>query len=297
MTAARQPATAGVSLPSGRAAVRRRPLDGRGRTAAFLAHASLALLAALSLFPVVWALLTTFKPANHIYDLAPWSAPTLANYVAGLRGYPYLRLLLNTTVIALGVTALQVGFALPTAYALVRSRFRGRGLVLALLVGSLIVPAQITLVPDYVIVARAGLLNSLPGVILPEASTIAVAVVVLRASLLDFPIELLEAAAIDGAGQLGTLFRIVVPNLRPALGAACVLVLISAWNDYFWPLLVTNQLSSTTLQLGLQLFQSELGTAWGPLLAMNTLALVPVAVLFLVAQRAITDAFVRSGIQ
>jgi ABC-type glycerol-3-phosphate transport system permease component len=267
------------------------------RVAPVLAHGALAIVAGLSLFPILWALLTTFKPADHIYDLALWPAPTLANYAVGLRGYPYLHLLLNTTVIALGVTALQVGFALPTAYALVHGRFRGRGIVLALLVGSLIVPAQITLVPDYIMVARAGLLNTVPGVILPEAATIGVAVLVLRASLIDFPTELLEAATIDGAGLLGALFWIVVPNLRPALGAACVLVLISSWNDYFWPLLVTNQLTSTTLQLGLQLFQSELGTAWGPLLAMNTLALVPVAVLFLVAQRAITDAFVRSGIQ
>lgn len=169
--------------------------------------------------------------------------------------------------------------------------------MLGLLVVSLIVPAQITLVPDYVIVARAGLLNTLPGVILPEAAKIAVAVVVLRATLLDFPTELLEAAAIDGAGHVGTLVRIVVPNVRPAVAAVSVLVLVGSWNDYFWPLLATNRLPSTTLQLGLQLFQSEVGTAWGPLLAMNTLALVPVAVLFLLGQRAITDAFVRSGIR
>lgn len=280
-----------------RPAVHRRTRNRRGWWAGPLAHGSLALIAALCLFPVVWALLTSFKPPDRIYDLGIWSETTLANYAAGLHSYPFLRLLLNTSVIALGVTMLQVGFALPAAYALVRFRFRGKGVVLALLVGSLIVPAQITLVPDYVIVSRAGLLNTLLGVILPEASTVAVAVVILRASLLDFPTELLEAAAIDGAGELRALVRIVVPNLGPALAAASLLALISSWNDYFWPLLVTNQLTSTTLQLGLQLFQSELGTAWGPLLAMNTLALVPVAVLFLAAQRAITDAFVRSGIQ
>lgn len=289
--------------PARAAALPRRPparlaRGGRRlRWARIVSHGVLLGLGLLAVFPVLWAVLTSLRPETHIYDLTPLTAPTLANYASGLRSYPFIRLLLNTVVIAGSVTVLQIAFALPAAYALTRFRFRGRGLVLALLVGSLLVPAQITLIPDYVIVARLGLLNTLFGVVLPEVGTVGFAVVVLRSSLLDFPTELYEAAMIDGAGPFATLWRVVVPNLRPAIASAAVLVLVSSWNEYFWPLLVTNQLSSMTLQLGLQTFQSERGTDWGALLAMNSLAMLPVALLFLLAQRRITDAFVRSGIR
>ena len=286
---------AGLAGHTVRAAAPRRPFHPR--PAAVVSHVVLAVLGCLFLFPAIWGALTSLKGPSAVYSLAPVAAPTLANYQGALRSYPYLRLLANTTAISLGVTALGLVAALPAAYALTRFRFAGRGVVLALLLGSLLVPAQVTLVPDYVIIARLHLLNTLAGVILPEAAGVAVAVVVLRASLLDFPVDLYEAAAMDGAGPLATLVRVVLPNLGAAVAAAAILLLVSSWNDYFWPLLVTNQLDTTTLQVGLQIFQSDSATAWGPLLAMNTLALVPVALLFLIAQRWIADAYVRSGVR
>jgi sn-glycerol 3-phosphate transport system permease protein len=166
--------------------------------------------------------------------------------------------------------------------------------------GSLLIPFQVTMIPNYLLVARLGWLNSLPGLVIPQLGSsigVGLGVLFLRQHFRGFPTALFDAAEMDGAGPFRTLWSVVLPNMRAPLSALAILVFLHAWNEYFWPLLVTKNLETTMIQVGLQLFLQSEGNAWGPLMAAAIMAALPVFLIYLLAQRQITDAFVRSGMR
>jgi ABC-type glycerol-3-phosphate transport system permease component len=265
------------------------------------AHTVLICLCLLTVFPMLWAVLTSLKPVNEIFSLDLISpADTLENYSQVYSAIPFTRMVVNTLVVASTMTLLTVGLSVCVAYALVRWDFPGKQVVYLAFAGSLLIPFQITMIPNYLLIARLGWLNSLPGLIVPQlGSTIGVGlgVLILRQHFMSFPKALLDAASIDGAGPLRTLWSVVLPNIRPALAAVSILIFLQAWNEYFWPLLVTKKMEDTMIQVGLQLFLQAEGNAWGPLMAAATMSALPVFVLYFLAQRQIMEAFVRSGIR
>jgi sn-glycerol 3-phosphate transport system permease protein len=255
----------------------------------------------VTVFPVLWAVLTSLKPANEIFslDLVTRHA-SLANYVEVYASIPFLRIMLNTIEVAVVLTVLTVILSVGASYALVFWTFRGKTLTFILFAGSLLIPFQVTMIPNYLMVARLGWLNSLPGLIVPQlGGTIGVGlgVFLLRQHFMNFPRELCDAAHIDGAGAIRLLWSVILPNLRPALAALSILVFLQAWNEYFWPLLVTKKSEDSMIQVGLQLFLQAEGNAWGPLMAAATMSMLPVFVLYFAAQRQIMEAFVRSGVR
>jgi ABC-type glycerol-3-phosphate transport system permease component len=157
------------------------------------------------------------------------------------------------------------------------------------------VPFQVTMPPNYVLLFQLGLLNTLAGVVVPTLCS-ALGVLLLRQHLDGFPKELLEASAMDGRSSRTTLWTVVVPNLLPALSALSILLFVNAWNEYFWPAMVL-QRSSGVLQLGLRSFMGTEGNDWGPMMALAGLACLPVLARYLVLQRHIVNAFVRSGLK
>ena len=199
---------------------------------------------------------------------------------------------LNATLLMVG----QVTIATMAAYAFARWRFRGDNLLLVLFVGTWLVPFQVTMLPNYVLLSRLGWLDSLAALVVPHLGS-AFAVVLLRQFMKNFPLELVEAARLDGANSWAILWRIIAPNLRAPLATLAVLSFISTWNEYFWPLLVTSKLEHTVVQVGLQMFLSSDGEQWGPLMAAATVATLPVLLLYLVLQRQVVDAFVRTGLR
>ncbi len=264
-------------------------------------HAVLLAMCAVTIFPVLWAVITSLKPANEIFslDLVPSDA-SLANYAEVYASIPFLRIMANTVEVAVVLTALTVALSVCAAYALVLWDFPGKGIVFALFAGSLLVPFQVTMIPNYLMVARLGWLNSMPGLIVPQlGSTIGVAlgVFLLRQHFMNFPRELCDAAHIDGAGPIRLLWSVILPNLRPALAALSILIFLQAWNEYFWPLLVTKKGEDSMIQVGLQLFLQAEGNTWGPLMAAATMSMLPVFLLYFLAQRQIMEAFVRSGVR
>jgi ABC-type glycerol-3-phosphate transport system permease component len=162
-------------------------------------------------------------------------------------------------------------------------------------VGTWLVPFQVTMLPNYVLLFQLGLLNTLAGVVIPNLCS-ALGVLMLRQHLDGFPKELLEASKMDGRSSWTTLWTVVVPNLRPALAALAILLFVNAWNEYFWPAMVL-QRSNAVVQLGLRSFMGTEGNDWGPLMAVAGLACLPVFALYLVLQRHIVNAFVRSGLK
>lgn len=259
-------------------------------------HLVLGGAAASALFPVAWAFLTSLRPANRVFEVGP-TAITLDNYAEALTAFPIGGLLWSTLVTAAAVTLGQLAVAVLAAYALVRFRVRaGRWVVLAVTV-SLLVPPQALLVPQFLLAAELGWRDTLAGLVVPQLAQCGLAVLLLREHVRAVPASLLQAADLEGARPAETLWWVVLPMLRPALGAVGILVFITTWNEYLWPALVAPSPQHTTIQAGLALFGNQEGPNFGPLLAAAVLACLPVLAAYLLAARRITDAFLGAGIR
>lgn len=261
-------------------------------------HAVLMLIAAFMVFPVLWAVSTSLTPRAGMFDsgLLP-STVTLQHYRDALEALPLWRLLVNTTVIAGAVAAGQVLLSVLAAYGITRYRFKGRRFVFAALVGAILVPQQTLIIPNYLLVAELGWLNTYLGLVVPQLATTTVGIFLLRQHMAAFPTTLLDAAQMDGATDAELLWRVLVPSLRPVLAALGIIVFIQTWNEYLWPLLITRGDSVTTVQIGLSIFRSELGNQWGALMAASTMASAPLLMIYVLAQRRIIDAFIRGGLR
>lgn len=261
-------------------------------------HLGLAATAVVLLLPVALAVLASFKPANALYGTDPLPArPTLANYRTAISQFPIGPLLANTLVTATGVMVLQLAVATLAAYAIAAFRTRAGQVLLLGGTVAVLIPVQALIMPQFFLVSRLGWLNSYAGLIVPQLSGCAVALLLLRQHVRAIPDSLSEAAALDGATSAQILWHIVLPMLRPALAAVAVLVFINTWNEYLWPLIVTPDASHGTIQVGLALFSNAEGANPGPLLAAATLSTLPVLVGYLLSARRVTGAFLYAGLE
>ncbi len=277
----------GSSTTSGRAA-------GPGQ---FFGHVLLIVLCIVSVFPVYWMIVTSLRPTNDIYSnsLLPLNA-TLEHYATVWRTIPIARMLGNTFFMSVLVTVFQLFTAILAAYAFARWTFPGDKLILGLFALTWLVPFQVTMIPNYVLVSSLGWLDSLTAIIVPQVAS-AFAVMLLFQSIKAFPQELVDAARIDGANDWGILWRVIVPNLRASLASLAILLFISAWNEYLWPLLVTRNPENAVVQIGLQMFLTQEGDQWGPLMAAATLSSLPILLLYVVLQKQIIESFMKSGLK
>ncbi|MEV2215000.1 carbohydrate ABC transporter permease [Streptomyces sp. NPDC050997] len=268
----------------------------RGRLRTARAHGVLAVLSAACVFPIYWLYATSLRRPGDINSLSPLPWPlSVRNYTDAARQVDVLHLLFNTMAMASLIALGQLLTGLLAAYAFAAWNFPLKRLLYVAFVGTWLVPFQVTMLPNYVLLMRLGLLNTIVGVVVPTLCS-ALGVLLLRQHLESFPRELLEASAMDGRSSWTTLWTVVVPNLRSALSALAVVLFVNAWNEYFWPAMVM-QRSNAVLQLGLRSFMGTEGTDWGPLMALSGLACLPVFALYLVLQRNIVNAFVRSGLK
>lgn len=274
-----------------RAAGSRRGVLGRA-----VGHAGLAAATVFALLPIAWMYLTAFRPRDEVLSqsLLP-SALSLDNFRQAVQDLPISTLALNTALMATGVATGQLVTALLAAYAFGRWRFPGDRVLFGVFIATWLVPFQITMIPNYVLLSNLGWLDTLTGVIVPQLSA-AFAVLLLRQHMRSFPRELLDAARMDGRGSWSTLWTVVVPNLRAPLAALAILLFVTAWNEYFWPLLVLSEPSSV-VQIGLQSFLTETGNDYGALMAAAGVLSLTIFLLYIALQRHVIDAFVRSGLR
>jgi ABC-type glycerol-3-phosphate transport system permease component len=263
----------------------------------FGGHAVLIALSVACLAPIYWMLVTSLKPPTEIFErsLLPASI-SFENYAFVWKNVPVGRMLTTTFLMAALQTVGQLLTSLLAAYAFARWRFPGDNVLFLLFVGTWLVPLQVTMLPNYVLVARLGWLDTLAALVVPQLAA-AFSIVLMRQYMKAFPRDLMDASQLDGANSWRTLWGIVVPNLRAPLAALGILLFISAWNEYFWPLLVTRKIESSVIQVGLQMFMTQEGDLWGPMMAAATLASLPIFVLYLILQRQVIDAFIRSGLR
>lgn len=259
---------------------------------------ALAAVALSIIVPLILVVGTSFKPANEIHAGALWPRQfTLQNYVEVFEKLPFGRYLWNsaaTTVLRVGG---QLAIALFAAYAFARYRFPGRGLLFALVLAAMMIPHQLTFLPVYLMIHDLGWFDTWAGLIVPNLA-MPLAVFLLRQHLLAFPRELYDAAAMDGAGELRILWSVVLPNIRPVMAALTVVLFVDCWNEYFWPLVVTETENAMTVQIGVRRFlDAERGDDLGPLMAAVTLVSLPALAVFFVLQRQIIQTFVSVGIK
>ena len=260
-----------------------------------------AFMVALAIFwllPAVWVLVTSLKLTENIVrvppEWIPWPA-TIEHYgevlFSSSRTARIGRAFFNSIVISLGSVAVVVLTSAMAAYPLARMRFRGRNLVFGLIVGSLMIPNAVILVPQYVLVQRLGWLSTYQGLIVPEAAmTFAFGVFLLRQFFLTIPSELEDAARIDGADPWQIFTRIVLPLSQPVLGALAIFAFRSAWNDFLWPLIAVNKPDMFPLPVALALLRGAYAAeSYGPIMAGAVLSALPLLIVFLVANRRIVE--------
>ncbi len=263
-------------------------------------HGLMAIVCVLVVFPMLWMVSTALKAPNEIFGgtFALWPAhATFQNFRTALTQVPMLRLFGNSLAVAFAVTAAQAVTSTLAAYACAILKPPGRNLWFALFVATMMVPFQVTMIPNYLLIARLELLNSYTALIVPQVVT-GYGIFMLRQTFKNLPASLVEAGILDGANSWQVLWRIVVPTTRTALAALSVLFFINTWNQYLWPLLVSTDKLMKTLPVGMQEFVSlEGGTNWGPLMAAATMAIVPALLAYVVAQRYVLESFVGAGLK
>ncbi|MGO4103350.1 carbohydrate ABC transporter permease [Leifsonia sp. YAF41] len=272
------------------------PVATRSRPRLLVGHILLILLALFSVFPVYWMFATAFRAPEDALsqNVVTWPL-SLENFSYVVDAIPIMGMLGNTFAMAAILAVAQLFVALLASYGFAMWDFPGKKLLFLLFVGSWLVPFQVTMIPNYVLVSQMGLLNTIAGVVVPNLCS-AFAVMLMRQHMESFPRELLDASQIDGRSSWGTLWLVVVPNLKPALAALGIMLFISAWNEYLWPTLIL-QNSDALIQVGIRSFLGAEGNNWGAVMAASGLACLPIFLIYIFLQRYVVDAFVRSGLK
>ncbi|GAA1692088.1 carbohydrate ABC transporter permease [Streptomyces yatensis] len=275
------------------AALRRSPVAAR-RLLVFTCF----LVTAVTLTPIVMMVLVAFQSDTESMAARPSLWPGSwhpENIGRAFDLVPLGRYLLNTIIFAGGTALLETATAALAAYAFARLRFRGRGLLFGVYLTTLMIPSQVTLIPQFILVAKMHGVDTWPGMILPHAFT-ALGVFLLRQFFLGVPRDYEEAARLDGANRWQTFIRIIIPLAVPAIATLAVFKFISQWNNLLWPLVISNSDSTRTAAVGLQVFQSTNGTQWNLLLMAAAITTVPLIVLFFLTQRWFVKGITMSGL-
>lgn len=249
--------------------------------------------------PFIWMVAGSFRPEADLFKSPGNILPgqwTTEGYRRIFSDIPFLRMFVNTVVFAGVTTGLLLVFDSMCAFALARLRFRGSTAVFWLVIITLLIPFQVTVVPVFVELFRLGWLNTYQGLIVPRAVS-AFGIFMLRQFFISIPKELDEAARIDGAGNWRIYAQIILPHAKPALATLAVLHFMSLWNDLLWPLVATTDPSMKTLPAGLALFAGQGITLHAAVLAGATISLLPIAIAFVFAQRYFVAGVATSGLK
>ncbi|CAN5655630.1 carbohydrate ABC transporter permease [soil metagenome] len=272
-------------------------LSPRNKTRVFRGFGYLGMLLAVLLIglPIYWMLTGSVKTNQQINTYPPiWfpTDPQWSNYRDAWELAPFGRFYINSIITTLAGSGLELINATLSAYALVFLRFPKKNLIFILLLAALMIPSQVTIIPNYLTMSDVfgrTWINTYQGIVLPGIS-VAFGTFLLRQAFLGLPKEVIDAARVDGANHLRLLWEIVIPMARPVLITFALISLVAKWNDYLWPLIVTNQDRMRTLAVGVSyLYNPETVTRWGPMMAATFFVMAPILVVYLWAQRHIIE--------
>jgi multiple sugar transport system permease protein len=262
-------------------------------------HIVLIAGAIIMIFPFIWGISTSLKDMREVlsnpFSLIPKDL-TFINYRNVVRSIPIIRFFLNSLIVSVTITVSQLFTCSLSAYAFSRLKFPFRDGLFYILLGTMMIPQHVIMIPVYIILNFFRLIDTYAAMILPFISG-AFGTFLLRQFFLTIPKELEEAATLDGCGHLGFLFRIMIPLSRPILATLAIFTFMWSWNNYLWPLIVTNRIEIRTLQYGLAMFKEEGGLNWGQLMAGTTIATIPILVMFLAMQKQFIRGITLTGLK
>jgi multiple sugar transport system permease protein len=276
---------------------------GRHRRRRFLrwlaTHSLLVLLAVMFLAPIAFVALTALMSNEQALSSDLWPHPfEWSNFTTVFHTMPLWRYTFNTMLYAVGSVIGMLVSSVPAGYALARLRFRGRQLAFVLVLAALVVPAQVIVVPQYVMFAKLHLVGTLWPLILPNFLGDAFSIFLLRQFFLTIPEEYADAARVDGASEWQVMTRVILPLAKPAIAATALFNFLYAWNDFFGPLLYTSESRQNwTLSLGLSNFRTLYQVQWNLTMAATLIVMVPVIILFFLAQRTFVEGVTLTGVK
>ena len=254
---------------------------------------------AIMLLPFFWMVMTSLKEESEVLRMPPQWIPKdwqWHNYLRAWNVAPFGRYFFNSFVIAITTTIGEVATCILAAYAFAKMRFFGKNVIFAILLGTLMIPGEMLLIPNYVTITRLGWYNRYEALIIPWLASV-FGIFLLRQFFRSIPDELQDAARIDGCSRIRFLWQIVAPLSKPAIMTVALLKFLGSWNAFLWVLIMTSSESMRTVPVGLSLFSSEVGTAYEQLMAASVLAIIPVLILFLFTQKQFIEGVARTGIK
>jgi multiple sugar transport system permease protein len=257
------------------------------------------------IFPFFWLVVTSLETPSEALHFPPVLIPhaiRFANYSDALASAPFVRFMINSAVVAVATVLCNLVLCTLAGYAFARFRFLGRTALFAVIMATLMVPFQVTMIPQFIITKWLGVhvlagvgINHIGALILPNAAT-AFGIFFLRQFFRTMPLEYEESARVDGASRLTVLTRIVLPLAAPPLATLAALTFLDSWNNFLWPLIAITSTNQMTLPLGLATFQGAHATEWTLLMAGNVMSLIPMLIVFFVAQRYFIRSVAATGL-
>lgn len=259
----------------------------------------LTLGAITMIFPFLWMISTAFKSPSEVEAYPPYwipKFPTLVNFNEVMRRAPIHIYLLNTVLVSSSVTLLILFFCSLSGYVFAKLELPGKNILFLLILGKLMVPFQVTVIPLYLLINKLGVGDSLIALILPFMIG-AFGIFFMRQFILSIPDELIDAARIDGCNEFGIYWRIILPNIRSALLTLAIITFMDSWGQYFWPLIVIRSQNKMTIELGLAFFTNQYFTDYGPMMAGAFLSLLPVFIVFVSLQNRMIESITHTGLK
>ena len=260
-------------------------------------HLLLIALSFFAVFPLYWMIISSLKGESEIFNYLPLPKKfSLENYFYAFTQMPILKMMGKSIAISAAETACQLVTSVLAAYGLMRWNFKGKKLIYGILTLTWLIPFQAIMVPNYTLVNNLGLNGNILGIILPYAAS-AFACISMYQAFESFPRALIEAARVDGSGELRIMWNIVIPSMKASISSLGILLFINSWNDYMWPMLLSKRLEDAPLQIGLKMFVSSDVNLWGSLMAATTVSCIPILVFYLVMQKNIVNSFMKWGLK
>lgn len=274
-------------------------LKRKKKIANAIAFVVIVAVALVTLFPFYWMLITAVKPVEEIFLFPPRLWPSefhWENFINVLKENDFLKYYQNSFIVTLLSTLITVNINLLAGYAFAKYQFKGKEFMFLIMLSTLMIPLQVTMIPVFTIAAKIGIRNTLWGLILPPCAE-AMGLFMARQFIADIPDGLLEAGRIDGATEFELYYKIVLPNVKPLISVLVIFTVMWRWNDLQWPLIMVSNEEYYTVQMGLSMLNGNQYVNWNDMMSASLVSIIPVVIVFLLFQKQFVQGVVSSGIK
>lgn len=269
------------------------------KTKSIIGHLSLAIFAFIFVFPIIWVFISSLKTSTELFSWPPtlWpDNPTIENYISSFQKGDFLLYFKNSLIVAVFATILTLIINSMAGYALAKYKFKGNKIIFFAFISTLMIPAEVTMVPVFIVLRFFGMYDSLWGIIIPPAAT-PTGVFLVRQFMVTIPDELMESARIDGASEWKIFWKIMLPLAKPVLIALTIFSFMWRWNDFLGPFIILSTQTKYTIQVAIANFVGQYSIDWTSLLSMNVIAMIPVLIVFLIFQKHFVKGIAMSGMK